>query len=182
MSSNKLLLLIFAYDFAARKHSSQRRKGAGDIPYINHPIEVVKLLSETLEYIDYELLIAALLHDTVEDTDTTVEELIQLFGKEITSIVMEVTDDMSLPKHARRKLQIEHAATLSEKAKMIKIADKACNIIDIISTRLEWSVEKKIDYILWANEVVNRCSGVNAQLEKEYEDALKKARHILGNF
>ncbi len=182
MLLTELCNLISAFDFAAKMHVNQRRKGAGDIPYINHPIEVVKMLSETSESEDYELLTAAVLHDTVEDTEATEEELIKLFGENITAIVMEVTDDMSLSKKIRRELQIEHAGDLSDKAKMIKIADKACNILDIISTRLEWSKEKKIDYILWANEVVSRCSGVNPQLEEEYANAVTYARQILGNF
>jgi guanosine-3',5'-bis(diphosphate) 3'-pyrophosphohydrolase len=123
--------VIAASAFAAHKHRDQRRKGAEASPYINHPIAVTNVLTNEAGITDSTVLVAALLHDTIEDTDTTVEELQAQFGPEVASIVVEVTDDKSLPKQDRKRLQIEHAATLSDQAKLVKLADKICNLRDI---------------------------------------------------
>jgi guanosine-3',5'-bis(diphosphate) 3'-pyrophosphohydrolase len=171
-----------ACEFASQKHLFQRRKGVKDIPYINHPLEVANLLSHSNEEDDLELLIAAVLHDVVEDTDTTPEELTQLFGAKIANLVLEVTDDMKLTKKERRSNQVIHAPSLSGRAKQIKIADKTCNVLDIISTRLEWTITMKIDYIQWAMQVVNACRGVNTSLEAEFDKAVQLAKQVLGEF
>lgn len=176
-----LKALTKAYEYAAHKHTYQRRKGVKDIPYINHPVEVVNLLCFTLKEDDYNLLIAAVLHDTIEDTDTTEFEIEQLFGNEVASIVMEVTDDMTKPKSVRRKKQIESAKNSSDKAKQIKIADKACNILDMLTTRYEWTKRMKREYVAWALEVVDGCRGVNVELEKEFDKAVLLAKEVLGN-
>ncbi len=177
-----IALITKAYEFAAEKHCLQRRKGAKDVPYINHPIEVVNLLSHTSNTLNQTLLIAAILHDVLEDTDTLAPEIEQLFGSEVLAVVLEVTDNMQMSKQARRAAQISKAASLTDLAKQIKIADKTCNILDILTTRLAWSRIMKIEYIVWANEVVNGCRGVNPQLEVEFDKACQMARNVLGNF
>ena len=176
----KMLFLTKAYDFAAQKHTKQRRKGVNDVPYINHPIEVANLLCYCCDNEDADLLIAAVLHDTIEDTDATEQEVCDLFGAEIGSLVMEVTDDMRLSKKVRRRLQIEKAHNLSDRAKQIKVADKTCNIIDMLTTRLEWTKRRKKEYISWAAEVVGHCRGVNLKLDKEFDKAYKLAENTLG--
>ena len=179
---SSLNVLTSALEFAARKHCKQRRKGADGIPYINHPIEVVNLLAHTMRTNDVELLTAAVLHDTLEDTETTQEEIVQQFGVEVFKLVLEVTDNMSLPKAKRKQLQLEHAKDLSIKAKQIKIADKTCNILDMLTTRMEWTHNMKIKYVIWAEGVIAACRGVNTELEAEFDKAVSLAREILGDF
>lgn len=173
--------LTKAYVFAAEKHVKQRRKGVKDIPYINHPIEVANLLSHSNEQVDYSLLIAAILHDTIEDTDTSEKEIEQLFGNNVLNIVLEVTDNMQLSKAERRKKQTNSAPHLSPQAKQIKIADKTCNILDMLTTRIEWTQQMKRDYVKWAISVVDGCRGVNIVLEKEFDKAVKLALNTLGD-
>ena len=129
MSDIKLILRAAA--FAARKHRDQRRKDAEASPYINHPLELARVLAEVGEVTDSATLCAALLHDTIEDTDATQEELAREFGAEIAALVVEVTDDKSLAKAERKRQQVEHAAHLSPKAKLVKLADKISNLSDV---------------------------------------------------
>ncbi len=136
--------LLRALVFAANKHRDQRRKGAEASPYINHPIAVTAVLAVEAGVVDEVLLIAALLHDTVEDTNTTWAELEELFGIPVASLVKEVTDDKSLPKSRRKELQIENAPALSREAKQLKVADKISNIRDI--TRFppaDWPLQRR---------------------------------------
>jgi GTP diphosphokinase / guanosine-3',5'-bis(diphosphate) 3'-diphosphatase len=132
--------LLSAVSFAAIKHRDQRRKDALASPYINHPIALANVLANEAGVDDERVLIAAILHDTVEDTETTEQELIREFGQEIAAIVMEVTDDKALAKAERKRLQVEHAATISRRAKLVKLADKICNLRDIASSPpTDWS-------------------------------------------
>jgi guanosine-3',5'-bis(diphosphate) 3'-pyrophosphohydrolase len=177
---NNLSVLTEAYNFSAIKHTKQRRKGILDIPYINHPIEVANVLSHTDNNVDIPLLTAAVLHDTLEDTDTTFEEITEVFGDEIASTVREVTDDMSLSKERRRQIQIDKALSLSVNAKKIKIADKICNILDIIQTRYHWNDRQKHEYIDWSVKVVDNCRGVDEVLEREFDKVLSIAKETIG--
>jgi guanosine-3',5'-bis(diphosphate) 3'-pyrophosphohydrolase len=166
-TSDDVGLLLKAVAFAAEKHKNQRRKDANATPYINHPIALAKVLKEEGDIDDIAVLAAAILHDTIEDTETTADELRARFGDEITGIVLEVTDDKSLPKAERKRLQIEHAAHASPKAKLVKLADKICNLRDIASSPpADWSAERKLEYFEWAGDVVSRIRGINPSLEK----------------
>ena len=166
--------LISAMAFAADRHRHQRRKDIEASPYINHPIALANLLANEAFIEDERVLIAAILHDTLEDTETTEMELIRLFGQEITTIVMEVTDDKSLPKGERKRLQIEHAATVSRRAKLVKLADKICNLRDITySPPSDWSTERQREYFDWAKAVVDGLRGVNPALEHLFDEAYK---------
>lgn len=157
--------------YSAEMHKYQRRKGFNQVPYINHPLKVAELLSEYGES-EEDLLIAAILHDVIEDTDATAEEIVNLFGQNICNIILEVTDDKELPYSIRKELQIKHAPGLSVSAKKLKIADKICNIIDIVSYPLDWSTERKLSYLEWAEQVVNGCAGVNQELETYFSQVL----------
>jgi guanosine-3',5'-bis(diphosphate) 3'-pyrophosphohydrolase len=138
--------LLRAVDFAAEKHRDQRRKDADRSPYINHPIAVAKLLAQVGGLSDLLTLQAAILHDTIEDTKTTPDELKDEFGVEVRDLVVEVTDDKLLPKAERKRLQIKHAPHLSERARVIKIADKICNILDIThSPPTDWTLERRVE-------------------------------------
>lgn len=161
-----------ALEFASFKHRLQRRKGYQRLPYINHPIIVTGLLKQFGED-DADLLAAALLHDVLEDTNSSKEEIESKFGRRVSEIVLEVTDDMSLLSKQRKALQIKHASGLSVEAKKIKIADKTANIMDIYHHPLSWSSNRKRRYIAWASEVVEKCSGVNAELEKNFQAVVK---------
>lgn len=157
---------IRAVAFAAEKHRHQRRKDAQCSPYINHPLELADVLASEGGVTDLDVLMAAVLHDTVEDTETTPAELAARFGERIAGIVMEVTDDKALPKDTRKRLQVEHAPRLSQEARLVKLADKICNLRDILASPPSgWPPERKRDYFDWAKAVVDGLRGVNQPLE-----------------
>jgi (p)ppGpp synthase/HD superfamily hydrolase len=172
--------LLGALHFAACKHAGDKRKD-GVTPYINHPIAVAELLARIGKVDDVAVLQAALLHDTVEDTDTTPEELEGVFGREVRDLVMEVTDDMSLPKNERRERQLKQAADLSHGAKQIRIADKICNFWDITRDQpLGWPMHVKRGYLEWGEKVVDACRGCNPALEAHFDKVLRERRAELG--
>ena len=172
--------LLRAVRFAAHKHRDQRRKNRDASPYINHPIEVAELISRVGEVDDFEVLIAAVLHDTVEDTETTPQEIEEAFGAAVRSLVAEVTDDKTVEKLERKRLQVEHAPHISAGAKLIKIADKTCNVRDIAhSPPRDWSAERRSEYLDWASRVVAGCRGVNEKLERYFDETLATARERL---
>ncbi|MGE5386462.1 MAG: HD domain-containing protein [Betaproteobacteria bacterium] len=163
-------LLLTAIAFAADKHRNQRRKDIHASPYINHPIALANVLKNEGGIADAVVLSTALLHDTVEDTDATREELEALFGREIAAIVLEVTDDKALPKAERKRLQIEHSPTISHRAKLVKLADKICNLRDLQkSPPTGWTPERTSEYFDWARAVVDGLRGTNAALERIFD-------------
>lgn len=171
-------LLFKALAFSAKKHSKQRRKDLDQSPYINHPIALANILSKR-GIVDENVLCAAILHDTIEDTQTTERELIEEFGKKITSIVLEVTDDKTLEKSVRKQKQIEHAATISHEAKLVKLADKIANLTDILdSPPSDWSMERKNEYFQWAKAVVNNLRGTHSGLEKDFDSLVMAQEYI----
>ncbi len=164
-SMSHLQDLVKALDFAARKHRDQRRKDHAASPYINHPIALVNILVNEAGIDDSNVIIAALLHDTIEDTDTTPEEIEHHFGKKIRSIVEEVTDDRQLSRAERKALQIKHASHLSHEAALVKLADKIANLQDLkCAPPLTWSCERKQDYREWAQKVVANISNPHPKL------------------
>jgi guanosine-3',5'-bis(diphosphate) 3'-pyrophosphohydrolase len=168
-------LILKALTFAAYKHRHQRRKGVEAVPYINHPIELANLLWNTAGIQDAEVIAAALLHDTVEDTDTTFDELDREFGPTIRSLVAEVTDDKSLPKEVRKQLQIDHAPHLSDRARFIKLADKISNLRDmLIAPPIGWSIERKLAYFQWGKAVIDQIRGAHAELEGLFDEIYEK--------
>ena len=176
-TSHDIAALLNALDFAADKHRYQRRKGADRSPYINHPIEVAAVLAGTGDVDDLAILMAAALHDTIEDTETTAEELTDRFGDLVCGYVKEVTDDKSLEKAERKRRQVEHAPHLSEGAKLIKLADKICNVTDIVmKPPVDWDVERRRAYFDWAEAVVAGLEGVNAPLEARFRRVVKEGR------
>ncbi len=175
-----LAILLKAIEFAARKHSTQRRKDVDVSPYINHPIAVTRLVADVGEVTDLVTLLGAVLHDTIEDTDTTPDELERQFGRDVRRVVEEVTDDKKLEKEVRKRLQIEHAPRLSARAKTIKLADKIANLRDVIDNApLNWPVERRLEYLDWTEQVVAGCRGVNPLLEKLYDQTVKVGKERL---
>ncbi len=172
--------LLRAVVFSAERHRNQRRKGVDGSPYINHPLEVAEMLANVAGVQDLNVLIAAVLHDTIEDTKTTSRELEEAFGSQVRLLVEEVTDDKSLPKPERKRLQIEHAPLLSPSAKLIKLADKVSNVRDIADRPpADWTVERRREYLDWATRVVAGCRGVSETLEREFDNAMRRARQLI---
>lgn len=173
--------LIRALRFSADRHRNQRRKDNAHSPYINHPIEVMQLLWDVGGVRDASVLLAAVLHDTIEDTHTRPQEIRELFGKEVLSLVLEVTDDKSLLKADRKRLQIETAPHKSVGAKLVKLADKCCNVRDLVAMPPEnWSLEQRREYLLWTEQVVAGLRGTNAALEEYYDHELASGKVLLG--
>jgi GTP diphosphokinase / guanosine-3',5'-bis(diphosphate) 3'-diphosphatase len=173
---NELALLLKALAFAAHKHRDQRRKDPAASPYINHPIALADVLVNEGGVTDVEVLCAALLHDTVEDTDTTHEELANAFGSRVARIVAEVTDDQALPKAERKRLQVERAAHLSPEAKLVKLADKICNLRDVAERPPEsWDLARRREYFDWAKRVVDGLRGAPGEEMRRLEAAFDAA-------
>ncbi len=169
--------LLQALAFAADKHRNQRRKDAAATPYVNHCVRVAEVLAVVGQETDPDILIAAVLHDTIEDTATSAADVEEHFGPTVRRIVEEVTDDKRLPKMERKRLQVDHAPTLSRGAKLIKLADKIQNVLDVTHTPPpDWSLARRQEYLEWTNDVVAGCRGVNQTLEARYDAVLKAAR------
>lgn len=166
-----------ALDFAARKHVDHRRKGLAAEPYINHLAEVALLLAEATGGKDTELVIAGLLHDCIEDQGVTFGELTELFGADVAGLVVEVTDDKTLEKAERKRLQVAHAPHQSQRAKLLKIADKTSNLRSMkTSPPKHWDEQRRRDYFEWAKAVIAGCRGVSASLEAKFDEAYRSGR------
>ncbi len=169
--------LLEAIDFAARKHQNQVRKDQCGSPYITHPLSVAQVIWQTGGVESIHILIAAILHDTIEDTDTSKVEICDQFGKNILALVLEVTDDKSLEKIERKRLQVAHASDLTYGAKIIKLADKLVNCRDILlSPPRDWSLKRRQDYIQWAADVTHHIRGTNPPLENAFDEMLQEAQ------
>ena len=174
MDTAPLTGLLDALDFAAHKHREQRRKDAVATPYINHPIALAHLLATVAGVTDVDVLRAALLHDTVEDTKTTPDELAARFGPRVAGIVAELTDDKHLSKERRKALQVEHAPHLSPEAALVKLADKTCNVRDMTgSPPAGWPLQRRQEYFDWARAVVDRLPPTNAALLAAFDAAYR---------
>jgi guanosine-3',5'-bis(diphosphate) 3'-pyrophosphohydrolase len=174
-------LVLKAAQFAAQKHKGQIRKGRDQCPYIDHLKSVATVIAEVGGIDDPQILAAAWLHDTLEDTETTAEELVANFGERVSQLVEEVSDDKSLPKAERKQLQIQHAPELSPDAVLIKLGDKISNIIDVTNTPpTDWTLERRKEYLDWAEAVIDKCPKVNSALENYFKEVLKKGRGSLG--
>jgi len=171
---DSLARLIKAADFAAFKHRRQRRKDAEASPYINHPLALARVLRIEAGIADVDVLVSAILHDTVEDTETSVEELEREFGKVVAGIVAEVTDDKRLPKPERKRLQVEHAPHISSQAKLVKLADKICNLRDVVDAPpAHWPLERRRAYFEWAKAVIDGLRGAHPGLERLFDETYR---------
>ncbi len=173
VSGSDINRLLQAISFAAGKHRNQRRKDKELSPYINHPLALASLLSSVGGITDVVVLQAAILHDTVEDTDTTYEELAEHFGRSVADVVMEVTDDKQLEKPRRKALQIEHAPHASREAALVKLADKICNLRDVATSPPDrWTLERRQEYFDWSRQVVDALPPVSEPLLAAFREAL----------
>jgi len=173
--ADALSVVLSAAEFAARKHRDQRRKDERASPYINHPISLAQILREEGDIDDPAVIAAALLHDTIEDTETDYQELRGQFGSRVADMVVEVTDTKWLQKGSRKRLQVSKATKSSEGAKLIKLADKISNLRDVISSPpAGWSLARKREYFDWAKEVVDNVRGANAKLERRFDSLYRR--------
>ena len=167
--------LMKAVDFAARKHKDQRREDRLETPFINHPIGVANILTHEAGIEDLAVLQTALLHDTVEDTETTFEEIEDNFGREVRDIVFEVTDDMELHYKERKRLQIVNGSTLMYKSKLVRLADKLYNLRDLhVVPPVTWSDERIQENFQWAAQVIGQMKGTDEVLEAKLAEELAK--------
>ena len=172
--------ILGAACFAAEKHASQRRKGVAKEPYINHLLEVAGLVANALTEPDTDLVIAALLHDIIEDARVSKDDL-QRFGPDVAELVAEVTDDRSLPQAERKRRQIVHAPHLSVRAQTIKLADKISNLRGILnSPPADWSLQRKCEYLAFANKVVDGLTAPNPFLKAEFDTTQRKLENLTG--
>ena len=172
----KTVLLIDAFAFAAHKHRNQRRKDVEASPYINHPIALARVLAVEAGITDEKTLLAAVLHDTLEDTETPFDELRERFGRKVADVVAEVTDDKSLPKARRKALQGEHAPHLSKRARLVKLADKICNLRDVAASPQhdrphDWPLARRREYFYQAKAVIDGLRGSHRRLERLFDTA-----------
>lgn len=174
-----LSLIVRALAFAAEKHRDQRRKDADASPYINHPIALANVLVNEGGVTDPVVICAALLHDTVEDTETSFEEIEEAFGHAIAEVVREVTDDKSLPRAERKALQVAHAAGASHAARLVKLADKICNLRDMLAhPPAGWDLSRRIEYFEWARRVVDEVAGTHPGLERGFDIAYARVQEL----
>jgi (p)ppGpp synthase/HD superfamily hydrolase len=175
-----LVLVSRAADFAARCHAGQRRKGSAKEPYLNHLAEVAEMLAFATDGGDAALVAAGWLHDTIEDSDTSRDDLVDRFNEDVASLVVECTDDISLPRAQRKRHQVEHAPHLTPRARMIKLADKISNVRSLIfSPPDEWERERLVDYLDWAIDVAAGCRGVSERLDHLFDETAARARAVL---
>jgi len=169
---NSTGVILAALQFAAHKHRDQRRKDLAASPYINHPIALANVLWGEGSVHDPVVICASLLHDTIEDTRTTAAEIRKLFGAKVARVVVEVTDDKTKDKAVRKRLQIEHAPHISREAKLVKLADKICNLRDMAASPPKtWPKSRVREYFDWAKAVVDALRGVHPRLETIFDDA-----------
>jgi GTP diphosphokinase / guanosine-3',5'-bis(diphosphate) 3'-diphosphatase len=170
------IAVLKAADAAARWHVHQRRKGAAGEPYINHLLEVASLVAEATDGKDTNLVIAALLHDAIEDQEVPRAMIAETFGEDVASLVEELTDDKTLDQTARKHAQVDHAPHKSTRAKIIKLADKTSNLRAITaSPPPDWSVKRRLEYVKWGSEVGKGLRGANAWLEQQFDKAAAAA-------
>ena len=180
MTQHDYAFIFHAFEFSARKHQHQRRKNESATPYINHLITVGYILTDIGHVHDMTTLTAAILHDTLEDTDTTAAELEAKFGADVRSVVEEVTDDKNLPKQRRKQLQTEHAGQASHAARCVKLADKIANLQDLVdSPPANWPLQRKIEYVDWSEAVINQLRGTNDELEHHFDHVCRQIRKKL---
>lgn len=172
-------ILLRALAFAAERHSQQRRQDAAASPYINHPIALADVLANEGRVLDVVVLSAAMLHDTIEDTETTADELTLHFGARIAAIVVEVSDDPRLDKATRKRRQIEHAPHLSPEAKLVKLADKICNLRDLLaSPPVQWPLQRQQAYFDWSAQVIAGLRGIHPPLEALFDTLYARRRDL----
>ncbi len=165
----EIQIVTRAADFAARRHTHQRRKGEAAEPYFNHLAHVAALLADAGA--DANLVAAGYLHDAIEDQEVTHADIAAAFGQDVADLVAHVTDDKSLPKERRKRLQIEHARHLPPRAQMLKMADKISNLEALLtSPPKDWSLQRRVEYFEWAREVVDECRSAHSGLAGMFDD------------
>lgn len=159
--------LLEAIFFVAQRHSTQRRKGPGGQPYVNHLIEAATLLATVGGVTDVEVLMAAVLHDVLEDTPTTREEVLALFGARVLLLVESLTDDKALPRAERREQVLAHLPHADDATKVVKLADLCSNVMTLPS---DWAPEHAREYLRWARRAAELCASSNPALDQLFRE------------
>jgi (p)ppGpp synthase/HD superfamily hydrolase len=176
----ELLTVLKAAEAASNWHSGQKRKGEAGEPYINHLIEVARLVAEATNGQDPHLVAAAFLHDAVEDQDVTLSQVASMFGDDVAALVGEVTDDRSLPKAERKRLQVEHAPHMSARAKILKLADKISNVRTVgVNPPSDWPLERRREYVGWARLVVAGLGEASPRLQELFEATAQETERVI---
>jgi (p)ppGpp synthase/HD superfamily hydrolase len=171
--------ILNAASFAAERHAEQIRKGAAAEPYVNHLLEVAHLVSTALSELDTNVIIAALLHDVIEDAGETKEGVAERFGADVADLVAAVTDDKSLPKPERKRLQVVNASKKSVRAQLIKLADKISNVRAMLdSPPADWSLQRRREYVQWAKQVVDGLTTPNPLLKAKFDATCAKFKDV----
>ena len=173
------IVVLKAAETAARWHADQKSKGDSGAPYINHLLEVASLVADATGAKDSNLIIAALLHDAIEDQGIAREEIAKRFGEDVASLVQEVTDDKSLPSKARKRLQVEHAPRISRRAKILKLADKISNTRSIANDPPDWPARRRLAYVQWGRAVVAGLRGASRELERLFDESAREAEEAI---
>lgn len=174
------VMVLKAADAAARWHAHQQRKGEAREPYINHLLEVARLVAEATDGRDPELVMAALLHDAIEDQGVPRALIEEAFGEDVADLVEEVSDDKSLPQQERKRLQVENAGRATPRARLLKLADKTSNLRAIAaSPPADWSVQRRLDYVRWGRDVVAALGPVTPWLDQQFELAASAAERAI---
>jgi GTP diphosphokinase / guanosine-3',5'-bis(diphosphate) 3'-diphosphatase len=182
MRQDAISKILDAAQAAACWHATQRRKGSAGVPYINHLVEVAKLVNRPTGSTDSDLIVAALLHDAIEDQGVSRAAIAEQFGEDVATLVEEVSDDKSLPQEVRKRLQVEHAPKKSRRAKILKLADKISNVTDIGNDPPpDWSVERQQQYVQWGRDVVAGLRGASPELERLFEEAAAEADRLINS-
>jgi GTP diphosphokinase / guanosine-3',5'-bis(diphosphate) 3'-diphosphatase len=179
LPSAPLVRILAAANFAAKAHAGQKRKGAAGEPYINHLLEVAELVARSGSESDVDLIMACFLHDVVEDTPITQQDLAQIFNDDVASLVMEATDDKTLSKDERKARQVHTAPYKSVRAQALKLADKISNLRALLtSPPLHWTPERKRQYFEWAKAVVSGFTSPNQYLLDEFNKTYQRISEI----
>lgn len=180
MNEGDIHIVLEAVGFAAEGHNGQLRENPEKTPYIIHPIRVTEHLMTIANVHERDILVAALLHDTVEDTKITFADIQKSFGTTAEGYVRELTDNMSLPQEERMKLQIETAPKKSLAAAQIKLADKYDNLKSLQSNPPATWDQKKIDeYFLSAKKVTSSLPAANVPLKKAVDDVISQYKPVV---
>jgi (p)ppGpp synthase/HD superfamily hydrolase len=167
--------LFEALEYASKLHKDQRRKGNGGSPYVNHLIEVASLLSRVAEVTDHEVIIAAILHDVLEDTEAREGDIFDRFGGTVLAYVKHVTDDKLLSLEKRRIAQLKSIENSSSQIQLIKLADHCSNIASLPPS---WDRARLESYISWSHSIAVHCYSASEELAKVYKKRYDSALEI----
>jgi guanosine-3',5'-bis(diphosphate) 3'-pyrophosphohydrolase len=180
LNDDSLKQIFDALQFSADKHRKLKRKNKHATPYINHPIDVARILVTVGGVNDTDIICAALLHDTIEDTQTTEKEIEDIFGTKVKDYVVELTDNMELSADRRKEMQAKSFPHKSTGAKLIKLCDKISNVSDVIhDPPVFWTHSRRLRYLDSAEQLLDAIRGTNENLERKLDEIIAEGREFI---